>query len=307
MKYAISSFFLFTTLSACGTTGELGAAKFNIEGDLHQAEVAVGSQFSASAKVSTFGEKLSVRSDDTGLITDSGDTFHIIEPGEFRIEAWNSENNLVDFIYFYSVQPEDIIIRSGTTHNFTWSAETENAFAMLEGDSIELAVDLVDEQGSPLLHANLLELESPASWQLRSHLSDTALTLEAGYGGSTEFTLRAGENMASKFFVDVVGEWELKSLQISSSPPLSSPTFETNNEASPWDDGAWFLISAYAETWDGRAVLLSHDHFSVGAESIADEILAGAGGMWVHVPSGSYATVNVSAGLLGSSYVVGLP
>ena len=81
--------------------------------------------------VSTFGEKLNVRSDDSGFVQSSGDKFQIVDSGEFRVEAWNAQNELVDWIYFYSVQPSDIALRSGTAHHFKWSASTENSFAML--------------------------------------------------------------------------------------------------------------------------------------------------------------------------------
>ena len=99
MTRTLSTIFVCSALTACGSAGELGMAKFSIEGNLHEAQVAVGSSFSASAKVSTFGEKLSVRGDDSGLLQSSGDDFRIVDAGEFRLEAWNAQNTLVDWIY----------------------------------------------------------------------------------------------------------------------------------------------------------------------------------------------------------------
>ena len=305
MTRALSTVFICLSLTACGSSGELGLAKFNIEGDLHEAQVAVGSAFSASAKVSTFGEKLNIRSDDSGLIQPLGDKFQVVDAGEFRVEAWRGQKELVDWIYFSAVQPADIMLRSGTAHNFKWSASTENSFAMLAGDSVELAMDLVDAEGNPLLHANLLHLDMPASWQLQADLKDDAISLYAGYSGSTDFTIHAGEELASTFYVDVVEDWELQSLQISTTPPMASPTFEHTDYHSGFGSGSWFLVSAYGQTWDGKAVLLGHEHFSVSAESVADEIIVGAGGLWINVPFGEYATVNVSAGPLSSSYIIG--
>lgn len=303
MKHAFYS--LVFGLTACGSAGELGAAKFNVEGNVHEAHVAVGSQFSVSAKVSTFGEKLSVRSDDSGLVLSSGEHFKVVDAGEFRVEAWDQQNELVDWIYFSSVTPADIVLRSGTAHDFQWSAGAENAFAMLEGDYIELALDLVDQEGYPLLHTNLLEIESPASWQLQARISNDEISLQAGQSGQSSFTIHAGDELSSQFYIDVVEPWELQSLQIRSTPPMASPTLDATSGPASFGDGSWFLVSAFAETWDGRAVLLSHDHFDVASELGGEEVIVGAGGLWVRVPSGQATQVNVTAGPLASSYLIG--
>ena len=303
MKHAFYT--LVFTLTACGSAGELGVAKFNVEGDVHQSHVAVGSQFSVSAKISTFGEKLSVRSDNSGFIQSAGELFEVVDAGEFRIEAWDKQNDLVDWLYFSSVAPDDIVLRSGTAHHFTWSNDTENSFAMLEGDYIELAMDVVDQEGNPLLHTNLVNLEVPASWQLQASVDNDEVSLRAGQSGPSSFTINAGDGVSSQFFVDVVEPWELQSLHISSTPPMSSPTFDATSNSTNIVNGSWFLVSAFAETWDGKAVLLSHEHFSIQTEFGAEEVITGAGGMWVRVPYGQPTQVNVSAGPLTSSYLIG--
>ena len=290
MHQKILPFVICTTLSACGISGELGQAQFEIgSGWDGTAPIAVGSEFPIQAHQGFWQNPLEIRGCEEQLLI-SGNIAVAQKSGSCTIEALDEEGTLVDHFSLSFEEVTTISLRDIVEPNSHWSRELPERFAIIEESQSDVLVTLKSQEEF-LLHQKAIELEKSNDGHLYTQLWEERLSLEAVTVGTSFFRISDQQGLMSSYQIDVIPPSDVHSVVIQLSPELAYP-LEPNE--SPTTTGSYVYVFVDARTRDQHPILLPKDSvFIVGSDTPLE---TGSTGFWVSKSPGETLQVQISLG-----------